>query len=854
MTNSDTIERPPIGKSTESRSRRLRKGGVCPFLILTGFVIYFCYWQRMYFSTAFIPGWDLPGQIAAVDRMMAQLPHLRFTFYDPGWFFGWGVDLFYAPLYHILTALLALALSPISIDPAQLATHIGLGLGCALLPYSMWYFVLPVAKSIKRAQDLTPLEGSLLALSIGFFAFWFLNHDNQFYGIGWASVMEIGLYTQTLGWHLMLLHGGAVVRLIETGERKYEIQAIILYALLFFTHSLTAVFELGFTILLAVWFQTFAIRLLRVQILAIAIISFWLVPALVLNKAYTVLSTIKGMGDLLELIVRYPLPLVIRHIQSCLHGHFVTIDSGTFIVTAAFLFYIPLKSIRRSQIAIVLFVAVLVAHYFSSSSFIAKCFQVTVHYYRFLGDEILYLVTLMALVPAAVVWLFRAKRSQEIAFAILFIVLGCGVYSTIRFPMVDRAKMVENFGRPPEFQVKVLDYLASLPAKGRVFFEIFEDESPYGFLTAHYLESRCFRDTGFESVNGLFIESANNYRLAVTSANYLGAHAWATSQIYGNDKDNSAKQVMRQLKEFGITHIVCGAESPLLHKLQEQKCLIDTEFRGPYAICQIAPLPSWKIMPADKSKTLVGYVDAAGTLPYEYFQAYVYTHDALSSKIDLIDFTGRQIIPNIPIVVINTGDDKEALKLPDFADLTSASTTRLYRLNYAHHDVIDHYHPWYQENPDYDAYIGVVAELTNGKFPEKIGRVLDSVQKPQSAAVPTKPLFEWSKDYQTITLRNLKPGAIYKLDYTYLPFWHSDKAKVFKGSNEQMYVLPEATEVQLSYDQWTAPFYRVGVALSAVALLCLLLYSQVIAFGNRCIAALFGRLAVAFKTREAEDL
>ncbi|HEY9758051.1 MAG TPA: hypothetical protein V6C97_22990 [Oculatellaceae cyanobacterium] len=796
----------------------LRPDVVAPSVVLFGMFGFLCYWMKVYFTDRYLPGWDLPGQVATVMRMMPQITHLRFSFYDPGFFLGYGADLFYAPGFHVLTAVVANLLTSVSKNPALLACHLGLVLGCSMLPFSMWYFLLPLAQQMKQGERLLASESTVLALAVSASCFWFLNHDNHFFGIGYGSVMGIGLYTQCAGWHLLFLHSGAIARLILTGKRKYEITATIFYLLLFLTHSLTALFSLGLTILVTLWYQRFTWKMLRIHAIALAMSAFWTLPASALTKTYGVLSGIPGKGDIFELIFRYPLFLLWRHIDACLHGHFKLVDLNPLTFAVCTLAFIPLKTIRRTPICVVYFVAVFIAMFFGLSPFVAKCVQATIHFYRFLGDMFLLLACLVTLVPYGVVLSFPDKapgiahRVSTALFLLLFV--GC-IASTTHFPFDERKKTIDRLGQPPDNQQKVIDYFKPFEKKGRVFFEVFENENTYDFLAAHYLESHLFEETGFESVNGLFLESVNSYRLPVTAANNLGSHTWATSQIFGNERDNSPERALEQLRDFGITHIVCGGDDDLYKHLKD-KVVGPIEYRGPYAICQIAKLPTERVKKIDPKKLIVGYIDGVGNLPFEYVEAYFYTNATLYHNFEVIDFTNKKVPSGVTLILENTAQTTDVVKSPPFEDVTDALKAKILGVAYTRYDVIDHRSVWYQENPEYDTYRRICDFLYQQNITDKLLALKKESLNTQAkwANSSNKPELKWSNDFQTFTLTNCEPGQILKVNYSYLPFWASKNARVFEGTYSQIFVFPTSSQVQVDYSQWNWPYYWIGVLIS----------------------------------------
>ncbi|HEY9680928.1 MAG TPA: hypothetical protein V6C86_05035 [Oculatellaceae cyanobacterium] len=806
----------------------MRQDFIAAGLILTGMFGFLCYWMRVYFTDRYLPGWDLPGQVVTVMRMMPQLGHLHYSFYDPGFFLGYGVDLFYAPGFHILTAIIANLLASVSKDPALLACHLGLVLGCSALPFSMWYFLRPLAQEMKQGRRLSTSEATVLALAISASSFWFLNHDSHFFGIGYGSVMGIGLYTQCAGWHLLFWHSGAVARLILTGKRKYEIWATVFYFSLFLTHSLTALFSLGLTILVTLWYQKFAWRMLRVHVIALAITAFWTLPATALTKTYGVLSEIGGRGDIFELVFRYPLFLLWRHIDGCLHGHFKLVDLNPITFSICMIAYVSLKTIRRTPICVVYYLAVFIAMFFGLSPFLAKCIQATIHFYRFLGDIFLLLAGLVSLVPVGVVLSFpektagTAKRISTAFFVLLF--LSC-IVSTTRFPFEERKKTIDRLGLTPDHQQNVIDYFKPLAQKGRVFFEMFENENTYDFLPAHYLESNLFEQTGFEPVNGLFLESVNSYRLPVTAANNLGSHTWATSQIFGNDKDSSPERALEQLRDFGVTHMVCGGDDDL-YKHLKNRVIAPIEYIGPYAICQIAKLPTERVKKIDAKKLLVGYIDTVGNLPFEYVEAYFYTNATLYQNFELVDFTNKKVPPGVTLILENTIQTTDVVKSPPFEDINDAIKAKIVGLAYTRYDVIDHHSVWYQDNPEYDTYRRICDYLNQQEVMGKLMTLKKDVVNTQSKWVGSsnKPELKWSNEFQTFTISNCEPGQILKVNYSYLPFWASKNARIFEGTYGQIFVFPASTQVQVDYSLWNWPYYWIGVLISFTGLGAFSLY------------------------------
>ena len=63
-----------------------------------------------------------------------------------------------------------------------------------------------------------------------------------------------------------------------------------------------------------------------------------------------------------------------------------------------------------------------------------------------------------------------------------------------------------------------------------------------------------------------------------------------------------------------------------------------------------------------------------------------------------------------------------------------------------------------------------------------------------------KPLLSWSDDYQSITLINLIPKKLYRLNYTYLPKWKIRGGQLYQGQSDRMIIYPESETVTLTYE------------------------------------------------------
>ena len=111
--------------------------------------------------------------------------------------------------------------------------------GCATLNLSVYYFV----SAMWRNESFTFWAKVALASIVSALTFWFLNHDHQWYGIGAAAPLNIGLFSQVFGWHFFLLHLGALVRFLKEDSGRQFALTSVFFAALFVSHTLTAVYS-----------------------------------------------------------------------------------------------------------------------------------------------------------------------------------------------------------------------------------------------------------------------------------------------------------------------------------------------------------------------------------------------------------------------------------------------------------------------------------------------------------------------------------------------------------------------------------------------------------------------------------
>ncbi len=783
---------------------------------LAAAVIPLVWWFKAWLTDRSIASVDLPGHIAIIRRMILQLSSFRLDFYDPVWLTGWPAFRFYPFLPHLVAALASQICRPWWQDPVAFAVHAILVAGCATLPLSIWYFLLPMARQIRgvRAGDTGTVPGLLLAASVAFVSFWFLNQDTGYYGIGASGPMFIGLFGQVFGWHLLLLQFGSMARFLIDGERKHLRAVSIYFALLVVSHPLTAMFALGMVVLLGIWFAGSRLCLIKAHLLGLGLAGFWLVPALALASTYSVTDITAPEGDFLRLLFRYPACELLQHLQACAARGFQPIDLATLLVGAFMLVFCALATARRSNIAVAFYLSTLIIALIASSGFTAASVPFTVHLYRMLGYSILILAALLALVPLSIHQLVAEKAGRRLAAATasaIIIILSAGVYSAGCFPDPARNMLPTLTG--PKYvrhEAEVLDYFKRQPQKGRVLFESTKEYSKFPWLSQHYLESQLWDESGFDTVNGLFIQSSLAYFFPVGTAWLLGANTYTAPVPFTGTAQRDTAEEVRQLREEGISHVVCAAEGKLYHNLLPYLSGKIERF-DPYAIMPIGTGSATMVSPV--TKQIIGYIDQRHSLPFRFLEYYFYSHPRLARPYDLIDLTGsRKPLPLSALIVNCHG------AYPPPAAPPPVPAPYVVYLEFSPEAYLDHYFVRYDRGTEISRYEQTARYLDQQSLPSTLGEHAAPV--PQAGSESTSaPTLRFSPDFQTIYLEHLQPGRPVRINYAYFPYWRSGDGVIYRGSAERIFFLPSTDHAVLRYDSRADAASWIGVAVSLASLL-----------------------------------
>lgn len=777
-----------------------------PYFVLAGVSGFIVWWFRVYLSCEAIASVDLPSQIALTKQLKQQLLAGHLSFYDPTTFTGWPAFQFYGFFPSLLAACGALLLGFFSTDPVTLSTHLLLVMGAALLPFSLYFAALPLGRDlVADNHHLSTNHTWILALMCSVWSFWFLNHDKQWYGIGAAAPMNIGLFSQIFGWHFFLLHLGLLLRYVQTGASRYAIWLSLSYGLLLISHTLTFVFSSFLVLFSWCWFHERRMGLFTAHLIGVALVAFWFVPFVSLMGDYTSYSIIRPKGDFLELFFRYPLYGLIRSIRTWLDGDFKLLNPINTINALLFFTLFFHRRIVKTGLLWVLLVFLLLALLVFSSGFVATSLPIGLHYYRFLG----YCFILATLIICVIPLVFLRQEVNYATVIITLIAITCFAI-TIALPH-EKRQLIQNHSSNTHLAVQnqVLDYFKALPEKGRVYVEFIKDGKKFTPLARHNISSRLYGYSGFESVVSSHLQETVTYRMIVGSVNMLGAKTYNSALLFKKHATLDDRANIELLKSFGITHLVAGREQ--FYRRIKRFAVNPPVKIGGYRIVQIQQLPSEKIAIVDKP--VIGFLDLKGNLPFHLLEFYVYSRNQLSSHFELIRIQDKHAIPKgLSGLLVNHDEDQIQLDKP-----WEAIDHRIIEINFSRPYLLNHYKPHYPHNVEIDAYNEVEKYLDNDvKLPGIFSATFGNSGTKDKLNMK-RPSLSWSDDKQTMYLDGLEPGIMYRINYSYFPYWSSRDENVLRGSGERMFYIAKHQSATLEYQKWGFASTTLGYLITLIA-------------------------------------
>ncbi len=755
-------------------------------------------WFGRYLSYSAVVSVDLPGHVALIQRLGEQVLHGRLFFYDPWWFAGWSVYQFYGFFAHLFTVLLLPLTGILSREPALLAVHLVLLVGCALLPLSVYRAARALQSGEELGGEAYPIA-TMTALLACVFTFWFLNQPLDFFGIGAGSLWYGGLYTQIFAWHLSALIWAGVFLITKTPLLKTVVITAILYAVLICTNIFAAVFS-GF-ILFATFMRFSRVRkqIFLLVLLSLALSCFWWLPMVMTASSYTISHSEPPQGDFLGLLIRQPLAQFFTQIKKLFSGVFVPVEVAPLL--AAMIVFMSFASARfwRLERSTANLLIALLALIIFSSHYVADSLPLGLHYYRFNAFILFYLVVLISsngvhLYHVAEDLICRTRtsrifRSTITLFCIVSLAMTCAI-GILRERAVAKSAERSSF----KSQHQVLAAIKAEPGASRVAFEYFRDRSIFSFISPHYLESELESTTGRETMQGLFIQSSLSTQFAAQSLKSLGFDAYRVPPLWGDEAILPKDLALEQLKDFSVGVVIATNQSAA-QQLSEQP---GTSLRqiAPYQMVALAKSSSPSIEPI--SKRIIAYRDRRANLPFKYLESVFYNSAELYRATHLIEMVSEeQPLPPGAIALVHGAkysEDEIAFELPAAVLNLSTFTS-------------DH------ERQVYQSLNGVIKG-------EILNKILNAGQK--SPLMDSSPALKpFNSKTQEFNLTNLVAGTSYTISYSYSPYFSPLGGAVFRGIREAMVIVPDGPEMVLRFNRYVDLSCICSACISLLALFAL---------------------------------
>ncbi|MCU1494031.1 MAG: hypothetical protein JWO62_1795 [Acidimicrobiaceae bacterium] len=291
--DSENEGRPPPGyfgrlrSSARSDPARVA-GAIVTFLIVAGVTVFvFVQLQpQLLFGPNMDVGGDTAGHVVAVHYLIHDLlPHFQITGWDPQWFGGFPLYVFYFPLPALIVAALNL------VFPYAIAFKLVTALGTVLMPVAAYTFG-------RLAGYRRPIPALMSAAMLAFL-FNFASAANSNVYVSWnidggtiASTMA-GEFSFTLAMTFALFFLGVFAYALRTGRLRWLAAALFLVTLL--CHVVPALFAAGGAVVLTIVCGTrrsWRSVLIPVGVAGGLLSAFWLLPF----GAYLHYSSSMGYG------------------------------------------------------------------------------------------------------------------------------------------------------------------------------------------------------------------------------------------------------------------------------------------------------------------------------------------------------------------------------------------------------------------------------------------------------------------------------------------------------------------------------------------------------------------------------
>ncbi|MGH7885948.1 MAG: hypothetical protein ACRENO_09670, partial [Thermodesulfobacteriota bacterium] len=274
---------------------------------------------------------------------------------------------------------------------------------------------------------------------------------------------------------------------------------------------------------------------------------------------------------------------------------------------------------------------------------------------------------------------------------------------------------------------------------------------------------------------------------------YLKAKTYGPDNLNnGLNLDLDDEALIKRLRSFGITHIVAGSED-FIERIKEFAIEEPVKINS-HTIIKISETPLEKV---EKSKKeLIGFVDFKGNTPFTLLDLYFYVTDYFENNFELIQLDDIQNIPAQINTIIVNGEEKKILKLKE-----KIKEINIVNLDYEDRSFkVNHYRPIRRSiNPELYQYRYLASYLENEFDLRAKFEIFFKDKQLEEQENISNQKFKWSNDFQSFSLSNLIPGEVYRINYSYFPYWHSKDGQLFRGSGDRIFFIPNKSNAFIKY-------------------------------------------------------
>lgn len=498
-------------------------------VVFLGFLVYILF---PLLTNTHLIGCDLAPQYYLSGKMLEYVQSFHLSGYDFNWFGGYPAFIFYNPLPYLTVCLLHLL--SFKLIPLTLCLNIIL----FLLPFLFLLGIYCVSQVFFKDKNI-----SLWALFFGFISLFTVS---AFSGIGIHAEILIGLFANAFAWPILLFLIASLEKLRQTNQNKYLFCAIGLFSALILSHIFVTIFAFILFLIYAIfYFKTVWKKALVIVLSSLALTFFWWLP-FILNIGYTSNEALSVPNDQLSYL--YPnsaffifLPIVISII-----GLVVLIKNKKYFIPTVFL----------------------VSFIFLTSNFLADITGLPIHFYRFLGEAILFNIFISAVGANYIFQNLLLKINQKyqnisraliVWFFILFAGFSLDFFNTDFF----NSELFLKSSKHYEETQQIVDYIKN-NTSGRIIFD--DQRSQLNLNGARHYFDFALASQNTPILKGLLFESSlsgsyiyQNYELFyydVLLTNLIESSSYKTKTINGNKvgifDDKIAEKIQIDIKNLSL--------------------------------------------------------------------------------------------------------------------------------------------------------------------------------------------------------------------------------------------------------------------------------------------------------------